>query len=809
MVWRSGDLGVEATYDALRRRIATWEWDTDAETRVQREQFVYGEGKTDPEDDHLRGRLVRVFDTAGSLAFTYDFKGNVLSTTRRFFDDDEADVDWSTADPEVELEADTFAVVDAFDAMNRRVSRTAPDGAVTAYTYDDGGRLIGVAVDSDDFVEEILYNARGQRTSITYGNGVGTAYTYDAATFRLTRLHTLRGSEPLQDLEYTYDPVGNILAITNAAEDTVYFDNAAVTPDQEFEYDALYRLTNAWGREKTARGRADWVEPAFGPVPASEVMQGYEQRYEYDVGGNITKMRHLLGGVTEWVRDYFYPTTSNRLTSTTESGGTVTYPHDLRGSIVNWPHLYQDGVSSPNVVPDFRDQMKRAQLNEDDYAVYAYDHAGQRARKVVKKGQNVEERRYVAGWEVWRKVVSGTLEEERTTLHVMDGERRIAMVETKTVSGGSVVGSPVARVRYQLDNHLGTSILELTESGGIISYEEYHPYGTCAWWAGDASVDVSRRRYRYTGMERDEETGLSVHGVRYYAAWLARWSSTDPAQIADGTCRYHYLGSRPVVATDSSGMGPDRDPGATARFDSSGFPQFPAVGGGGVGSADVIRVGDRRTVFTVSPDVDQALIPFGGDGLQLRVRVIEGSQTTYALQGVTAGDVSLSLSVRSALLRADAVTVANVGVRAVSWVNGVLDLKVDNAITTYVRVSDESDGLSLDSGVRPEYGRGGSLGVHELNHAQILRFAYSAEGIIALLTTGWFVHSLESGQLVRIGGNVNFPIPSESYPPEDFLSDLVEFLVDSAEYADLLSNHREAAHKRAVGDPPRPKWEQP
>jgi len=37
MVWRSGDLGVEATYDALRRRVASWERDTDAETKVQRE----------------------------------------------------------------------------------------------------------------------------------------------------------------------------------------------------------------------------------------------------------------------------------------------------------------------------------------------------------------------------------------------------------------------------------------------------------------------------------------------------------------------------------------------------------------------------------------------------------------------------------------------------------------------------------------------------------------------------------------------------------------------------------------------------
>jgi hypothetical protein len=81
-------------------------------------------------------------------------------------------------------------------------------------------------------------------------------------------------------------------------------------------------------------------------------------------------------------------------------------------------------------------------LNANDYAVYACDHAVQRARKVVKKGQNVEERRYVAGWEVWRKVVSGTLHEERTTLHVMDGERRIAVVETKTGEDEESSGRP-------------------------------------------------------------------------------------------------------------------------------------------------------------------------------------------------------------------------------------------------------------------------------------------------------------------------------------------------------------------------------
>lgn len=36
---------------------------------------------------------------------------------------------------------------------------------------------------------------------------------------------------------------------------------------------------------------------------------------------------------------------------------------------------------------------------------------------------------------------------------------------------------------------------------------------------------MSRKRYRCTGMERAEETGLRSHGVRSYAPWLGRWAS--------------------------------------------------------------------------------------------------------------------------------------------------------------------------------------------------------------------------------------------------------------------------------------------
>ena len=146
----------------------------------------------------------------------------------------------------------------------------------------------------------------------------------------------------------------------------------------------------------------------------------------------------------------------------------------------------------------------------------------------------------------------GALQDERQTVHVLDDQRRIAMIETLTVTGGVTVGSPVPRQRHQLDDHLGTALLEVDEAGAVISYEEYHPYGTTAYHAVRSGVEASARRYRYTGKERDEETGLYYHGARYYAPWLGRWTSCDPAGMVDGTNVYRYVRGNPITLSDPS-----------------------------------------------------------------------------------------------------------------------------------------------------------------------------------------------------------------------------------------------------------------
>jgi len=126
------------------------------------------------------------------------------------------------------------------------------------------------------------------------------------------------------------------------------------------------------------------------------------------------------------------------------------------------------------------------------------------------------------------------------------------MVETLTVSGGAAVPTPVPRYRYQLDNHLGTACVEADQAGAVISYEEYHPYGTSAYRSFQ-SAEVSAKRYRYTGKERDEETKLYYHGARYYAPWLGRWTQADPAGTVDGTNLYAYVRGSPVGLKDPNG----------------------------------------------------------------------------------------------------------------------------------------------------------------------------------------------------------------------------------------------------------------
>jgi RHS repeat-associated protein len=210
---------------------------------------------------------------------------------------------------------------------------------------------------------------------------------------------------------------------------------------------------------------------------------------------------------------------------------------------------------------DFKDQLHatRQQVTNTgrgETTYYVYDSAGQRVRKVTERtsGSRKDERIYLTSFEIYRKYDSvGTPTLERETLHVMDDKRRIAMLETKTINDAAPVEKPTSLLRLQLGNHLRTSALEIDDATSIISYEEYYPFGSTSYQAVDHSIKAARKRYRYTGKERDDETGLYYHGARYYSPWLGRWASCDPSGIDGGLDLYVYVDNRPAVLHDPNG----------------------------------------------------------------------------------------------------------------------------------------------------------------------------------------------------------------------------------------------------------------
>jgi RHS repeat-associated protein len=95
--------------------------------------------------------------------------------------------------------------------------------------------------------------------------------------------------------------------------------------------------------------------------------------------------------------------------------------------------------------------------------------------------------------------------------------------------------------------------VELDATAAIITYEEYYPYGSTSLQSGRSAAEVSLKRYRFAGQQRDEESGFYCMGARYYASWLGRWTSCDPQGMVDGPNVYGYARGNPVILTDPKG----------------------------------------------------------------------------------------------------------------------------------------------------------------------------------------------------------------------------------------------------------------
>jgi RHS repeat-associated protein len=113
------------------------------------------------------------------------------------------------------------------------------------------------------------------------------------------------------------------------------------------------------------------------------------------------------------------------------------------------------------------------------------------------------------------------------------------------------------------------STFALTDSGGaVVEGYQYDAYGRQTVLAPDfttvtGTVSAFGNPYMFTGQRLDAETGLLYYKNRYYSASLGRFLQRDPLGYVDSMNLYAYVGDRPTLSVDPSGLCGRRRRGCT------------------------------------------------------------------------------------------------------------------------------------------------------------------------------------------------------------------------------------------------------
>ena len=145
------------------------------------------------------------------------------------------------------------------------------------------------------------------------------------------------------------------------------------------------------------------------------------------------------------------------------------------------------------------------------------------------------------------------------TVYVYDAQNRLA------AEYSSITPAMGCSTCYLSVDHLGSTRMVTDQSGSVISRHDYVPFGEeiASGVAGRLSVwNISDSiGQKFTGKERDGESGLDYFGARYYGSSLGRFTSPDPIGIIKQKLfdpqqwnAYGYARNNPLRFMDPTGQ---------------------------------------------------------------------------------------------------------------------------------------------------------------------------------------------------------------------------------------------------------------
>jgi RHS repeat-associated protein len=391
-----------------------------------------------------------------------------------------------------------------------------PSGAVVTYTPDAAGRTVS-AVDATNtaspisYVTGATYGPHNALTGFVSGNsasftGIANSFRYNN---RLQPVNMLAASPTQTVLSLGYDfhlgsgNNGNVYGITN---------NKDATRNQIFTYDPLNRLATA------QNAGTDCNQAVLGGNK-----EYWGNTYNYDAWGNLLQKASLANtcageGLSVTVG------ADNRIS-------TAGYAYDAAGNMTN------DALGQSYTY----DQENR--ITGAGGFSYTYDADGNRVEKA--NGSTGTLYWYMTPGIVAESDLTGTLKSE----YVFFAGERVARRDLAAPAG----------VVYYFSDHLKTASVITDAAGKILNEADYYP------WGGELQfVNGDSNHYKFTGKERDAETGLDYFGARYYSNGLGRfissdWSSTPiPVPYADfrdpqSLNLYTYVRNIPTTNVDPDG----------------------------------------------------------------------------------------------------------------------------------------------------------------------------------------------------------------------------------------------------------------
>lgn len=535
-------------YDPIHRLVSivtTNPYSEEKNKKITSVTEYYQYGDTDPEleepeNQNLRGNLYKHYHQSGiSTNSSYNINGQVLESSLQLMVAYKAQADWQDVNniSKSFLEQDIYQDKYSYNAIGWALSKTNHFGDKTTNTYFISGRLQSVSVKTEkstkiyECIKNITYNAKSQLEALEYGNGLLTKYIYDPQDWRLLHSAASLSNKTIYQLKYVYDSTGNIIERTSQPDKLDLITN-------KYIFNSLYQIIDASGVEQSEEN--------------STVLTKYTERYNYDDAANLYKITHTADDKdkgTELVvadKSNHAVEKDSKYNTQNITAADVDKYFDKNGNIQQ--------IKSLNLNWDVYNQLHQTRAGKT-LEYYNYASLTHRSRKVTENYKDsalktivsMEKSIYLGGYELRTKSNITNDKEE-----IVD-QRRILHAQCEQGNVVSIVQIEDKQIiHYHLKDALNSCNVEIDESGNIVNYEEFTPYGKTSLF-----IEYNKEQpkyYRYSDKERDEVTGLYFYGARYYAPWLGRWLNPDPAGYIDGLNLFTFVNSNPVTHVDIRGM---------------------------------------------------------------------------------------------------------------------------------------------------------------------------------------------------------------------------------------------------------------